>query len=241
MKLANPLYYPIAVLAGGIVLVAGVRLIGLPNFIILPVSVAVATGGAAAMKSKEPDAQKIAQQQIQRELKLLQTSAKNLAEKAEILRQEANQLLNRSSFEMNLLVAVQEACQRAIELPIKIEELGRRIHGANSLLSVNDLQQQLQEVENKRASSSGIARQHLDQLANSLQRNIQLANEGQNARTAQITSLYTLIQNSAGILQQIQNKLRTADLTDYQQINELQASTDELTSLQDNFAFLVRK
>lgn len=241
MKLANPLYYPIAVLAGGIVLVAGVRLVGLPNFIILPVSVAVATGGAAAMKSKEPDAQKIAQQQIQRELKLLQTSAKNLAEKAEILRQEANQLLNRSSFEMNLLVAVQEACQRAIELPIKIEELGRRIHGANSLLSVNDLQQQLQEVKNKRALSSGIARQHLDQLANSLQRNIQLANEGQNARTAQITSLYTLIQNSAGILQQIQNKLRTADLTDYQQINELQASTDELTSLQDNFAFLVRK
>ncbi|MBE9212430.1 hypothetical protein IQ247_06845 [Plectonema cf. radiosum LEGE 06105] len=241
MKLANPLYYPIAVLAGGVVLVAGVRLVGLPNFIILPASVVVATGGAAAMKSREPDAQKIAEQQIQKELQLLQTSAKNLAEKAETLRQEANQLLSRGTFEMNLLVAVQEACQRAIELPIKIEELGRRIHGANSLLSVNDLQQQLQEVENKRSSSSGIARQHLDQLANSLQRNIQLAKEGQNARTAQITSLYTLIQNSAGILQQIQNKLRTADLTDYQQISELQASTDELTSLQDNFAFLVRK
>ncbi|MGF1676041.1 MAG: hypothetical protein ACFCUV_20505 [Rivularia sp. (in: cyanobacteria)] len=241
MKLVNPLYYPIAVLAGGVVLVAGVRLVGLPNFIILPAAAIVATGGATAIKSREPDAQKIAQQQIQRELELLQTSAKNLAEKAETLRQEANQLLSRGTFEMNLLVAVQEACQRAIELPIKIEELGRRIHGANSLLSVNDLQQQLQEVENKRSSSSGIAHQHLEQLANSLQRNIQLAKEGQNARTAQITSLYTLIQNSAGILQQIQNKLRTADLTDYQQINELQASTDELTSLQDNFAFLVRK
>ena len=56
-----------------------------------------------------------------------------------------------------------------------------------------------------------------------------------------MTSLYTLIQDSAGVLQQIQNKLRTADLTDIQQINELQASTDELTSLQDNFAFLVKK
>ena len=241
MKLANPLYYPIAVLAGGVILVAGVRFIGLPNFVALPAAAAVATGGAAAMKSREPDAQKIAQQQIQRELEMLQTSAKTLAEKAETLRQEANQLLSRGSFEMDLLVAVQEACQRAIELPIKIDELGRRIHGANSLLSVNDLQQQLQEVEIKRSSSSGIARQHLDQLTNSLQRNIELAKEGQNARTAQMTSLYTLIQDSAGVLQQIQNKLRTADLTDIQQINELQASTDELTSLQENFAFLVKK
>ncbi len=241
MKLANPLYYPIAVLAGGVVLVAGVRFVGLPNLIALPASVAVAAGGAAVMKSREPDAQKIAQQQIQRELEMLQTSAKSLAQKAETLRQEANQLLSRGSFEMDLLVAVQEACQRAIELPIKIDELGRRIHGANSLLSVNDLQQQLQEVETKRSSSSGIARQHLDQLNNSLERNIQLAKEGQNARTAQITSLYTLIQDSAGVLQQIQNKLRTVDLTDSQQVSQLQASTDELTSLQDNFAFLVRK
>jgi hypothetical protein len=241
MKLANPLYYPIAVLAGGVILVAGVRFVGLPNFVALPAAAAVAMGGAAVMKSKEPDAQKIAQQQIQRELEMLQTSAKSLAQKAETLTQEANQLLSRGSFEMDLLVAVQGACQRAIELPIKIDELGRRIHGANSLLSVNDLQQQLQEVENKRDSSSGIARQHLDQLSNSLQRNIQLAKEGQNARTAQITSLYTLIQDSAGVLQQIQNKLRTADLTDARQVMELQASTDELTSLQDNFAFLVRK
>ena len=142
---------------------------------------------------------------------------------------------------MDLLVAVQSACQRAIELPIKIDELGRRIQGANSLLSVSDLQQQLQEVENKRSSSSGIARQHLDQLTNSLQRNIQLAREGQNARNAQITSLYTLIQDSAGVLQQIQNKLRTADLGDSQQVSELQASTDELISLQENFAFLAGK
>ncbi len=241
MKLTNPLYYPIAVLAGGVVLVAGVRFVGLPNFVALPASVAVAAGGAAVMKSREPDAQKIAQQQIQRELQLLQNSAKSLAGKAETLRQEGNQLLSRGSFEMDLLVAVQEACQRTIELPIKIDELGRRIHGANSLLSVNDLQQQLQEVETKRSSSSGIARQHLDQLTNSLQRNIQLAKDGQNARTAQITSLYTLIQDSAGVLQQIQNKLRTADLTDARQVSQLQASTDELTSLQDNFAFLVRK
>ena len=118
MKIANPLYYPIAVLAGGVVLVAGVRFIGLPNFVALPAAAIVATGGAAALKSREPDAQKIAQQQIENELQTLQTSAKNLADKAESLLQEANQLLSRGSFSMDLLVAVQGACQRAIELPI---------------------------------------------------------------------------------------------------------------------------
>ncbi len=241
MKLANPLYYPIAVLAGGVILVAGVRFFGLSNVIALPASVVVATAGAAVMKSREPDAEKIAQQQIQRELEILRSSAKILAEKAQTLNEEANKLLSSGSYQLDLLVAVQEACQRAIELPIKIDELGRRIHGANSLLSIKDLQQQLQEVENKRSSSSGIARQNLEQLINSLQRNIVLATEGENARAAQITSLYTLIQDSAGVLQQIQNQLRTADLTDSEQIMELQASTDELTSLQDNFAFLVRK
>ena len=240
MKLANPLYYPIAVLAGGLFLVAGVRFFRLPNVVVLPAAIAIATGGAAVIKSREPDAQKIAQQQIQRELQILYTSAKHLAKTAEILRQEANQLLS-SSFEMDFLVAVQGASQRAIELPSKIDELGRRINGANSLLSVSDLQQQLREVETKRSSSSGIARQHLDRLINSLQRNIQLAREGQNARNAQITSLHTLIQDSSGVLQKIQNTLRTADLADSQQIRELQAYTDELTSLQDNFAFLVRK
>ena len=240
MKLSNPLYYPMAVLAGAIFLVVGVRVFRLPNVVALPVAVAISTGGAAVIKSREPNAQKIAQQQIQRELQILYASAKKIAKTAEILGKEANQCLS-SSFQMDLLVAVQGACQRAIELPIKIDELGRRINGVNSLLSVSDLEQQLGEVETKRSSSSGIARQHLDQLVNSLQHNIQLAREGENARNAQITSLHTLIQDSFGVLQKMQNKLRTADLTDSQQVRELQAYTDELTSLQDNFAFLVRK
>ncbi len=53
LTLTNPLYYPIAVLAGGVILVAGVRFIGLPNFVALPAAAVVATGGAAVMKSKE--------------------------------------------------------------------------------------------------------------------------------------------------------------------------------------------
>jgi hypothetical protein len=241
IKLANPLYYPISVLAGGVVLVVGVRLMGLSNIVILPAAALVTTAGATVLKSREPDEQKLAHQQLQRELQLMQASGKSLAEKAEVLRQEANQLLTRSSFQLELLIAIQEACDRAIELPAKIDQLASRLQGANSLLSVSELQQQLLEVQTKQQASSGVAHQHLNQLANSLKRNIQLAQEGQDTRTAQIVSLYTLIQDAAGVLQQLQNKLRTSDLTNSEQVNELQSLSAELNSFQENVDILVSK
>ena len=241
MKLANPFYYPITLLASGVVLVVGVRLLGLSNVVIVPTAAAVATAGATALKSREPDAQKLVKQQLQHELQVMQSSGKSLAEKAEALRQEANQLLTRGSFQLELLIAVQEACDRAIELPPKIDQLTTRLKGTDSLLSKSDLQQQLLEVQTKQRSSSGVARQHFDQLADSLRRNIRLAQEGQDTRTAQITSLYTLIQDSAGVLQQLQNKLCTSDLSNLEQVNELRSLSAELNSFQENVDILVSK
>lgn len=240
IKLANPLYYPMAMLAGGIVLVVGVRVMELSNIVILPTAAVVATAGATVLKSRS-DAQRLAKQQLQRELQVMQASGKTLAEKAEVLRQEANQLLTRDSFQLELLTAVQYACDRAIELPAKIDQLAMRLPSADSLLSVSELQQQLLEVQTKQCSSSGVASQHLNQLADSLKRNIQLAQEGQDTRTAQIVSLYTLIQDSAGVLQQLQNKLRTADLTNLEQVNELRSLSSEFNSFQENVDILVSK
>jgi hypothetical protein len=172
---------------------------------------------------------------------MMQSSGKNLAEKAEILRQEANQLLTTDSSQLELLTAVQYACDRAIDLPAKINQFAGQLQSPNSLLSISELQQQLLEVQTKQRSSSGVARQHLDQLAESLKRNIQLAQQGQDTRTAQITSLYTLIQDAAGVLQQLQNKLRTSDLTNSEQVNELQTLSAELNSFQENVDILVSK
>ena len=143
IKLANPLYYPMAVLAGGVVLVVGVRLMGLSNVVILPTAAGVAYSGATVLKSREPDAQKLAKQQLQRELQVMQASGKTLAQKAEVQRQEANQLLTRGSFQLELLTAVQYACDRAMELPAKIDQLAARLLLTDSLLSVSELQQQL--------------------------------------------------------------------------------------------------
>ncbi|EAW38487.1 hypothetical protein [Lyngbya sp. PCC 8106] len=83
IKLANPIYYPIAVLMGGITLIAGVRLVGLSNKIILPTVAVVTVVTASVLKSREPEAKKIAQQQLPQEVELLKVSSQNLAIKAE--------------------------------------------------------------------------------------------------------------------------------------------------------------
>lgn len=241
MKLANPLYYPIAVLAGGIVLVTGVRLMNLPNVIILPTATAVTIAGSTLLKSREPDTKKLAQQQLQKELQTIQKSAKMLATKAETLRQEANQLVPSDTVNLELLATVQYTCDRAIELPAKIDQLTKRIQNNESLLSVNELEAQLQEIQAKKKSSSGIALQHLTELAKSLKQNIELAKEGQNTSTAQLANLQTLIQNSAGVLQKLQNKLRTADLTNSQEVKELKLLSAELNSFQENVDILIHK
>ena len=52
IKIVNPLSYPLAVLAGGITLVLGVRA-QLPNIVMLPASAVVATAGAIWLKSRQ--------------------------------------------------------------------------------------------------------------------------------------------------------------------------------------------
>ena len=240
LKLANPLYYPTAILIGGTILVAGVRLIGLSNKIILPTTIAATVVSAAALKSQEPDLNQIAKRQLQQELQTLKIASKEVAGKAEELREEANKLLTQNSFQMDLLVTVQQTCDRAIELPHKINTVAQKFPEKKALLSVDKLQQQLREVQHKIQSSSGVSRQHLQQLAASLERNIELAKQGQDTRQAKLISLQKTIQDSAGILQQLQNKLRTADLTDSDDIRELQGLSDELKAYQENVDILTQ-
>ena len=228
MKLVNPFDYPISILIGGVILVTGVRFIRLPNLVILPATAAISVASATVLKSREPDADKLANQELEQELEVISGLAKSLAEKAEILRQEANQLLGGETFYMDLLITVQSVCNSAIELPEKIAEVSRKLPKNEALLSVDDLQRQLLEVRNKQKSSSGISQQHLQQLAASLQRNIQLAKAGKDTRQAKILSLHTMVQDSAGLLQELENKLRTANLNNYEQIQELRSLSWEI-------------
>ncbi|MGB5768390.1 MAG: hypothetical protein WBM32_00740 [Crocosphaera sp.] len=238
MKIANPLYYPLAVLVGGMVLVIGIRFLGLSNMVTLPTALAVTVVGATALKAREPDGEKRVKQQLEQELQVIQGSARSLAEKSEVLRQEANQLLSSSSVPIDLLVSVQQACDLTIELPQKIAQIAKDLPESESLLSINELQQQLLEVKSKIRSSSGVSRQQLAQLKASLEKNIELTKQGQDTRQAKLTSLYTVIQNSAGSLQQLQNKLRTADLTNSEELLDLRNLSQELSGFQENIELI---
>ncbi|MDX2096601.1 MAG: hypothetical protein SFW36_02395 [Leptolyngbyaceae cyanobacterium bins.59] len=238
MKLANPFYYPIAILVGGIVLVLGVRVAQLSGVVMIPVAAGVATLGAAVLRSRQPTALKLDNPALERELQSVQQQAQLLARQSEVLRTEATRLLT-DAVQMELLGIVQYACDRASELPDRIDALAHRLQGSDSLLSVHDLQRQLGEAEARLRNSTGVAQEQLNQLVLGLRRNIQLAQQGQDARQAQVLSLSTLILDAAGVLQALQNKLRTANLKNAEETLELRSLSEELNSFQENVDLLV--
>ncbi len=237
MKLANPLYYPLAVLAGVIVLVLGVRVAGISHLVMLPAAAAIATGGASILKAREPESLGLTPE-LEQEFRSVQAQANSLADKVQVLREEAAKALTEASH-MELLVAVEGACDRALELPAKLTQMARRMQGSDSLLSIDEMQQQLSQVQTKARHSSGIAKEQLDRLGESLQRNIQLAREGQDARQAQMVSLSTLISDTAGVLQKLQNQLRTANLNNSEDIQELVALNQDFQSFQESVDLLI--
>ena len=238
MKLANPLQYPLAVLAGGLFLVGGVRLARLPAVVAIPGAVAIAAAGATVLQSREPETLELANKAINREFQQVRQQAVDLGVRADELNQEATNLLTASN-QIELLAIVQYTCDRTQELPQKIDRLALRLEGSDALLSVDELQQQLKQAEIKVRNSKGIAQEQWGKLANSLKRNIALARQGEDTRQAQLANLSTLIAESGGVLQQLQIKLRTADLTSSTATDELRELSDELKAFQENVDVLI--
>ncbi|WP_404790756.1 hypothetical protein [Altericista sp. CCNU0014] len=245
IKWINPLYSPAAVFLGCLTLVLGVRLAKVSSAIAVPVAIAVSALSAAllAPAAAKPNVAKTSARNpaLETELAAMRQQAQTLAQKAQKLSAEAHQILNASPY-MDLLGTVQFACERTCELPAKIDGLALRLQGEDSILSVSELQRQLQEVRDKLQKNPGEAvREQLHKLAESLQRNIQLVRQGQDARQAQVLSLSTLISESAGVLQTMKNQLRSLDLEDATQAAQLQSLSNELRDFQENLDLLVAR
>ena len=236
--LTNPFYYPIAILCSGIVLIVGVRWLRLPNVIMLPTAAVVATATAAVLKSRQTGTASETVPVLKAELSTIRQQAQQIADKAEILRQEAESLLT-GAFQLELLTAVQYACDGAAELPQKIDPFIHRFNQTDSLLSVEELQQQLAEARKKQQNSSGVAYHQLSQLIQGLQRNIQLVEKGEDARQAQIISLSNIITELAGTLQQLQNQLRTSDLDNLEEQQTLRSLSEDISRFQENVGVLI--
>jgi hypothetical protein len=239
LKVANPLFYPVSMLAGGVVLVVGARGLNITAPVIIPIALAVSALGASALKSREPDLEEIARQKLEAELQSLTIAGQTVAAKAEGLRLEAAQRLGELA-DLEILTSVQFACDRAAEIPFKITQLSQRVNRDQSLvLSMDNLQAQLQTARSRQQVSSGLARQQFDQLVQSLERNIQLAQDGQSTSAAQIASIQTFVQNSAGLLQEFQNELRLTDLDNPQHLQKLKRLSENLSNVCDDANHLI--
>lgn len=238
MKLTNPLAYPLAVLAGGIFLVVAVRLVRLPNLVAVPGAIAIATLGASGLKSREPESLGLDNPQLEQELLQAKERAIQLATQANDLQAESMNLLTDTS-QVELLGVVQYACDRTRELPHKLDIMIDRLHQRGSLLSTEDLEKQLKEAQYKERTSSGVAQAQWQKLTQSLERNIALAQQGEDTREAQVVNLATLIVDAGGVLQQLQNKLRSADLASSHQTAELRDLGLALNNLQESMDVLM--
>lgn len=238
MKLANPLAYPLAVLAGGAFLVIGVRFLQLPSVVALPGAGLVATAGAAVLKGREPETLGLDNPGLERELLQARQRSEQLVEQADELQAESVKLLT-ETHQVELLGIVQYACDHTRELPTKLDTLAQRLNSKGSILSLEDLQKQLQEAQHKQRTSEGMAEAQWQRLVESLERNIDLAQQGEDAREAQVVNISTLIVDAAGVLQQLQNKLRTADLNSSRQTEELRQLGMELNNMQENMDVLL--
>ncbi|ERN42034.1 hypothetical protein KR51_00013690 [Rubidibacter lacunae KORDI 51-2] len=239
-KLANPLQYPLAVLLGGIVLVAGARLARLPVPVIVPVAAIVSTAVAIAIETRQPPEVDLENPELVRQVRAARLQAERLVRQAEDLREEAARLLTGGE-QLELLSVVQYACDRASELPERVDAFTRRLHGSDSLLSIRDLEAQLQAVWSQQPPGSDAALTQRDRLIASLERNLALAREGQDARQAQVIALSTAIADAVGTMQELQNQLRVADLTDADRIRALRSLGDDLQGLEANLGVLVAR
>ncbi|MGQ9871445.1 hypothetical protein [Leptodesmis sp.] len=218
-------------LAGAVVLVVGVRISHLPSVVMLPLATGVAAGVAMLRQSHEPQSLNLGDPELEKQVQAIQQQARSLANKTGAFRLEVTRLLTNAS-QMELLVAVQYACDRAVELPGKIDQMIQRLqHSDPTLLSASELQRQLKEAETRLRSSSGAAQEQLQTLADRLRRNLQLVQQGQDVRQSQIANLSMLVTGTAGVLQALQNKLRTANLTDAAQATELRSLSEDLSSV----------
>lgn len=232
---ANPLHYPIAILIAGSFLVVGARILRLPPVVALPSAAAIAIAGATGLKRLEPEAP--LPPGLARDLQTLSRQVESLSTQAEALRTEASQRLTQAD-QLDGLVLVQGLCDRAQELPQRISVLSGQVQDDRALLDRASLQQQLQEATTRMKASSGAAREQWQKLSQGLNRNLELARQGQDARQAQVLNLTNLVVDAGGVLQRVQNQLRSADVKGAGELDDLRALGDQFVAIHDTLDLL---
>jgi len=242
VPLVNPLHHPTAIFGAALVLVVGVRLFALPRWLMLLVAVGIALGGSWVLHWRERQQSPLDDGALSREIRELRQQVGFLVQAAQKVQAQASRLLVDAP-DLDLLVAVQEVCNQVQTLPQAVDQRVQRLYQTrfDGVLSVEDLEKQLAQVRRQKRRVGQLAGAQLDQLEATLVRNIQYAQMGQDTCIAQVTALMTLIQNTAGILQQLQNQLRTFDIHNQQQLQELRSLSETLQGFERQMTILVTR
>jgi len=230
VPLINPLHYPTAIFCAALVLVVGVRVFWLPRWLMLLVALA----GSYLLYQRERQRFPLADPALSRELRELRQQVAFLVQAARLLVDAPD---------LDLLVAVQEVCQQVQSLPQAVERRVQQLYQTDydAVLSVADLEKQLAQVRRQKQRVGQLAGAQLDQLEATLVRNLEYARMGEDTRIAQITALMTLVQNTAGILQQLQNQLRTFDIQNQEQLQHLHRLSETLQGFEQQMTMLVTR
>jgi len=240
VPLVNPLHYPTAIFSAALVLVLGVRVWGLPRWLMVPVAVVMALGGSWLLREAQQPL--FADPALTREIQQLRQQVNSLVQAAQKVQAEAARLLVDDP-DLDLLVAVQEVCQQVQSLPQAVDQRVQRLYQTDydAVLSVADLEKQLAQVRRQKRRVGPLAGAQLDRLEATLVRNIELAQRGQDTRLAQIAALVTLVQDTAGVLQQLQNQLRTFDIRNQQQLQQVRSLSETLQDFERQMTILVTR
>ncbi len=231
MAFVNPLYYPFSILAGTVSLVIGVQVLNAPSMTVVPVAIAVSTAGAFYQKSREPVVWDLQDPNLARELQFAKQQAEGLAYRAEQLRAEVAERLTTVD-SIDVLVAIQSLCDQLKRIPDRVEQMAQHFQAGQEILSIDSLQTQITEVRTRAAISPALTQQQLETLAQQLERNLALAQQGQDARQAQVTQLSTRIVEAAGILQTMQTQLQSGHPNSDTTLNSLRNLSDQLSSFE---------
>lgn len=242
MKWVNPLSQPLAVAGGALVLLGGVLVLAQPLWVMALASMLVAFGISNLMVEfkKPPPALPPTPINFTPEQQALLEHARDLARRSSRLEKEAEVLLANTE-QLELFGAIRVACALAQELPTHIETALLQMGDGTSLLAEEPLLAKLREVDGRIVNSSGVAREQWLRLQTRLRENLELAREGKSAQEAQTAQLTGMIVEAEGVLQSLQNRIRSANLADANESLELRNLCDELSGVQETLSAMVSR
>lgn len=206
--LVNPLDDPGAVAAAGVLLVALNRLtaLGLPLSVLIAVVVGV---GLAQLRSRHSRrGERLRDSRVAAGIEAALHRASQLALQAELLSSEAVARFQDASH-LEPLGVVQLCCERLRGLPERIAQRRPLLEsGGGILLSVDDLQRRLDRArEELRRESSATLKRERQRLVDQLQRNLEAARSGMDAREARLLALSTRLEQIDGGLRHLQRQV----------------------------------